>query len=92
MTGFAMSTDLMTIQEAARFIGAHTNTLRRWSDRGLLKAYRIGPRADRRFRRDDVVRFLIQQYGRSDPLITDCKKGRQNQTSRSNRLTIQEAV
>jgi excisionase family DNA binding protein len=36
----------------------HVNTVRRWNDRGILKAYRIGPRGDRRFNKADIDMFL----------------------------------
>ena len=44
--------------EAASLLGIHTNTLRRWSDRGLIRAYRISQRGDRRFRQEDIDAFL----------------------------------
>ncbi len=43
----------MPTRDLARLLGLHPNTVRRWSNQGLLKAYRIGPRGDRRFRRED---------------------------------------
>jgi len=54
--------DMLTTAEAAHFLHVHTNTLRRLSDKGLLDVYRIGPRADRRFRRSEVIRFLAEHY------------------------------
>jgi excisionase family DNA binding protein len=51
---------MLTITEVARLLNVHINTLRRWSDKGFVKAYRIGPRADRRFREDDITCFLTQ--------------------------------
>ena len=44
--------------EVASLVGVHVNTVRRWSNTGLLKAYRVGPRGDRRFRREEVDAFL----------------------------------
>ena len=44
--------------EVASLLGVHTNTVRRWSNTGLLKVYRVGPRGDRRFRRQGVDAFL----------------------------------
>ena len=44
--------------EVARMLGVHVNTVRRWSNRGLLEAYSIGPRGDRRFRQRDVEQLL----------------------------------
>ena len=62
-------TNMMTIGEVARLFNVHTNTVRQWSERGILKAYRIGPRADRRFRREDVAILYferaIQRYLKS---------------------------
>jgi len=51
---------LPTVREVARLLHIHPNTLRRWSDKGRIRAYRISPRGDRRFRREDIARFLAQ--------------------------------
>jgi excisionase family DNA binding protein len=50
--------DMLTIREVARLLHVHPNTLRRWSDDGRLKAYRITSRGDRRFRQQDVINLL----------------------------------
>jgi len=49
---------MLTISEVSRIIHVHTNTLRRWSNSGLIKSYRINPRGDRRFRQGDVNDLL----------------------------------
>ena len=49
---------MLTVDEVARLLSVHINTVRRWSNQGLLKAYRIGSRGDRRFRQEDVLSFL----------------------------------
>ena len=49
---------MFTTRELAKFLNVHINTVRRWSDQGIIKSYRIGPRGDRRFSRDDVLIFL----------------------------------
>ncbi|MBA7709033.1 hypothetical protein ES703_117940 [subsurface metagenome] len=49
---------MLTTGEAAHLLGVHVNTVRRWSQKGILRAYRISSRGDRRFRREDVDRFL----------------------------------
>ncbi len=49
---------LLTARQVARLLNVHVNTVRRWNDRGILKAYRIGPRGDRRFDKADVEGFL----------------------------------
>lgn len=49
---------VLTVREVAHLLNIHVNTVRRWSDTGILKSYRIGPRGDRRFRRDDIIVVL----------------------------------
>jgi len=46
--------------DVAWLFGTHGNTVRRWSERGIIRAYRIGRRGDRRFRREDVARLLAK--------------------------------
>src|SRR4030042_1312416 len=36
--------DMLTVREVARLLHVHPNTLRRWTNNGRLKAYRIPPR------------------------------------------------
>jgi excisionase family DNA binding protein len=49
---------MLTTKEVADVLGIHPNTVRRWSDLGLLKTVRISCRGDRRFRYDDITSFL----------------------------------
>jgi excisionase family DNA binding protein len=49
---------MLTTTEISRLLNVHPNTLRRWSNKGIIKTYRIGSRADRRFWKDDIERFL----------------------------------
>jgi len=49
---------MLTVREAAQLLHIHPNTLRRWSDNGRIKAYRITSRGDRRYKRSDITRFL----------------------------------
>lgn len=51
---------MLTIREVTQLLHIHSNTLRRWSDAGIIKAYRINRRGDRRFRREDITRFLAE--------------------------------
>ena len=51
---------MLTVREVARLLHIHTNTVRRWSDRRIIRAYHITRRGDRRFRREDIVRFLAE--------------------------------
>jgi len=49
---------MLTTSDVAQLLGLHVNTVRRWRSEGILKSYRIGPRGDRRFRREDIESFL----------------------------------
>ena len=49
---------MLTTSDVARLLNVHINTVRRWSNQGILKSYRIGSRDDRRFERGDVIEFL----------------------------------
>ncbi len=49
---------LVPVGEASQILHVHPNTLRKWSDRGLIPSYRIGQRRDRRFAVDDLLAFL----------------------------------
>jgi excisionase family DNA binding protein len=49
---------MLTVKEVARLLHVHSNTVRRWSDQGQLKTHRVSRRGDRRFRREDIARFL----------------------------------
>lgn len=43
----------ISVREAARRLGVHENTVRRYADRGLIRAERL-PSGVRRIRRDDI--------------------------------------
>lgn len=60
-----MSRPTLTPGEVARLLGVHPGTVRKWADRGLLRSFRVGPRRDRRFLRDDVLSFLSDDEERS---------------------------
>ena len=48
----------LTVAETARVLKVHINTVRNWSNIGVLKCFRVGPRGDRRFLKEDVEKFL----------------------------------
>ena len=50
--------NMLTTGEVAFLLDIHPSTVRRWSDGKLLRGYRIGPRADRRYFWEDVAVFL----------------------------------
>jgi excisionase family DNA binding protein len=76
MTNDKLTNSMLTVREVSQLLHVHSNTLRRWSDQGILKAYRIGPRGDRRFRPEDIAVLLLQENkgippDTSDPKATD---------------------
>jgi len=61
MTHYEQISNMLTTGEVARLLNVHVSTVRRWSNRRILKAYRIGPRGERRYRRDDVAIFILER-------------------------------
>lgn len=51
---------MLAVKDVARLLHIHVNTVRRWSDNGIIRAYRITRRGDRRFRQEDIARFLAE--------------------------------
>ncbi len=49
---------ILTVKEVARLLGVHPNSVRRWADQGRIDFSRVGARGDRRFRPEDIARFL----------------------------------
>jgi excisionase family DNA binding protein len=63
------NTNLLTTKQVAMLLHIHPNTVRRWSNKGILKSYRISKRGDRRFRKEDVAILCESQlldYSKSD--------------------------
>jgi diguanylate cyclase (GGDEF)-like protein/excisionase family DNA binding protein len=60
------SETLLSVAQAAALLGVHPNTIRAWTDAGRLTAYRINSRGDRRFRRGEVIRLLVEDGVASD--------------------------
>jgi excisionase family DNA binding protein len=52
---------MLTTSGVARILRVHESTVRRWSDKGILKSYRIGPRGERRYRREDVAVLYLDK-------------------------------
>jgi len=52
--------NMLTVSETANLLHIHPNTLRRWTDKGLIRSYAINPRGDRRFSPRDINQFLSE--------------------------------
>jgi excisionase family DNA binding protein len=57
---------MLTTSDVGSLLNVHINTVRRWTNKGLLKAFRIGPRGDRRFRQEDIASFLVEQSEKAE--------------------------
>ena len=57
---------MLTVREASQVLSVHPNTLRKWSDRGMIPTYRIGNRRDRRFVMSDLVDFMDRSHNGGD--------------------------
>jgi len=71
--GEELPQELLTVREMAKRLHVHPNTLRQWSDSGLIRSYRIGVRGDRRFSAADVntVITTAEPKPRGSVLIVD---------------------
>lgn len=49
---------LLKIREAAEILNVNPETLRRWDRSGKLKAIIISKRGDRRYREEDIKKYL----------------------------------
>jgi len=61
MTAACDETPMLMVNDVAHLLNVHVSTVRRWSNKGILKVYRIGPRGDRRFQEEDIADFLLQE-------------------------------
>lgn len=52
---------IITLAEASAILGLHPNTLRKWDNKGFLKAIRFGTRKDRRYRKSAIMKVLEQK-------------------------------
>ena len=69
--------NLLTIKEAAAFLNVSEMSLRRWTNSGKLKCYRVGGKNERRFTRQDLESVLRTSerrvpLGIGDTTVKDC--------------------
>jgi excisionase family DNA binding protein len=52
--------EILTLKEACELLHCHPNTLRKWDNKGTLKAIRFGKRRDRRYKKTDILKLIIK--------------------------------
>ncbi len=57
----------LTITEAAEFLQVSETSLRRWTNSGKLRCFRVGGRSERRFLKEDLLAFMRSMNQQSDP-------------------------
>jgi excisionase family DNA binding protein len=50
--------EYLTLKEVTGLLKVHENTLRNWDKNGTLKAIRIGQRKIRRWKKEDILKFV----------------------------------
>ncbi len=50
--------ELLTLKQACGILKVHPNTLRAWDKKGILIAVRIGEKRIRRYRKEDILKFV----------------------------------
>lgn len=58
MVGNVFMEKLLKLKEAAEILSVHPNTLRLWDRKGILVAVRIGEKRIRRYRLEDIKKFI----------------------------------
>lgn len=53
--------EIITLAAACEILGFHPNTLRKWDNKGFLKAIRFGTRGDRRYKKSEILKLLDQK-------------------------------
>ncbi|MBI4363343.1 MAG: MerR family DNA-binding transcriptional regulator [Candidatus Doudnabacteria bacterium] len=52
--------ELLTLRQVTQLLSVHPNTLRNWEKEGLIESIRLGPRGDRRYKREIINKILNQ--------------------------------
>ena len=50
--------EYLTLKRVSELLKVHPNTLRNWDKNGMLKPIRIGERKIRRYKKEEVKKFL----------------------------------
>jgi len=61
----------LTITEAAEFLQVSETSLRRWTNSGKLRCFRVGGRSERRFLQEDLLAFMQTMNLQPEPPVTE---------------------
>ena len=61
----------LTITEASEFLQVSETSLRRWTNSGKLRCFRVGGRSERRFLKEDLVAFMQTMNLQPEPPVTE---------------------
>jgi DNA-binding transcriptional MerR regulator len=50
--------EYLTLKQVSELLKIHPNTLRNWDKKDILKPIRIGERRIRRYKKEDVIKFV----------------------------------
>lgn len=50
--------EYLTLKQVSELLKVHPNTLRNWDKNGTLKPIRIGERKIRRYKKEDIIKFV----------------------------------
>jgi excisionase family DNA binding protein len=64
----------MRTPEAAKYLGVHIETVRRWAREGVIPAAKLGNRGGFRFKREDLDRFLERRRAGAPDLDWGCHR------------------
>ncbi|MGC8492790.1 MAG: MEDS domain-containing protein [Syntrophobacteraceae bacterium] len=62
---------LLDVREAAEFLNVSEMTVRRWTNQGTLRCYRVGGKRERRFRLEDIQQYLAGWTGQKESIRVD---------------------
>jgi excisionase family DNA binding protein len=63
----------LTITEAAEFLQVSETSLRRWTNSGKLRCFRVGGRSERRFLKEDLLAFMQTMNLQPEPLFAEAE-------------------
>jgi len=61
----------LTITEAAEFLQVSETSLRRWTNSGKLRCFRVGGRSERRFLKEDLLAFMQSMNLQPEPQVAE---------------------